>query len=306
MKLSTVLPISILLRCSRGAVLPKAETPCPYYRPDAELVEHGYIVVLREGHTLEKHFEQIGSDLSRDASRFHPITAINAYHARLDHDLVHQQIRFDPGVEFVEHDHKVQHHAPIEEGGYEELDPVPAKAGMVGAFLNRLGKLRPRDNWWHWQVVNRKKGAWYDAQKTFGKKTKSMWWWTSHDWQVLDGAGKGVDLYVLDTGIRLSHDDFQGRAINFRGEDTSPYVGRALATDFQGHGTHVAGIAAGVRGGMAPWANVVNVKIVCAPGEPVCDDADLGGVTQALSDITADVSNDFLFHDGIFCANPST
>lgn len=90
--------------------------------------------------------------------------------------------------------------------------------------------------------------------------------------------------------MRLSYNDFQGRAVHFRtGDATSPYVGGATADDKHGHGTHVGGIAAGVRGGMAPWATLVNVKIMCAYKEPGCQGGRNGGLTQAISDITSEV-----------------
>ncbi|KAK1488046.1 alkaline proteinase [Colletotrichum tamarilloi] len=49
-------------------------------------------------------------------------------------------------------------------------------------------------------------------------------------------AGTGTFAYVLDSGIRISHPDFQGRAI--KGTNVFPEV--AHDDDF-GHGTHVAG-----------------------------------------------------------------
>ncbi|KAF5027005.1 hypothetical protein F66182_880 [Fusarium sp. NRRL 66182] len=288
-----------------GTLVPRAEVPCPYHRPNAELIEDEYIVVLHQGHTIQQHFKHIGSDLTVNASMFYPIDAINGYRAKLSHELVHDRIRFDPGVEFVEHDHRISLIDPIEEGEDElpDDDSTQAKPGFSSCFvdsadsdylklrglMNRLRIFR-RDNWWHWQI-NHRTGAWYDAQKTFGKKHNPMWWWTKQKWEVLDGAGKGVNIYVIDTGVRLSHSDFQGRAIHFHLEDTSPYVGGATSDDKHGHGTHVAGIAAGVRGGMAPWGTIVNVKIMCADKEPGCQGGRGGGLTQAISDITTEHNN---------------
>lgn len=53
-----------------------------------------------------------------------------------------------------------------------------------------------------------------------------------------DRAGSNVDVYVMDSGILLSHPEFGGRArlgINLSGEPDEPQ-------DVSGHGTHVAGI----------------------------------------------------------------
>lgn len=66
---------------------------------------------------------------------------------------------------------------------------------------------------------------------------------TDQDFSPLDDvytwgpSGAGVDVYVLDTGIRTSHVEFDGRA-------TCPisYVaGEACSNDLNGHGTHCAG-----------------------------------------------------------------
>lgn len=52
-------------------------------------------------------------------------------------------------------------------------------------------------------------------------------------------TGAGVRAYVVDTGIRLTHSDFGGRAVT--GIDIVTRGGSA--TDCDGHGTHVAGTA---------------------------------------------------------------
>jgi subtilisin family serine protease len=40
-------------------------------------------------------------------------------------------------------------------------------------------------------------------------------------------AGTGVDIYILDTGVRVTHEQFEGRASYFKGlkpGDRSPYM----------------------------------------------------------------------------------
>ncbi|KAK1472408.1 alkaline proteinase [Colletotrichum cuscutae] len=68
-------------------------------------------------------------------------------------------------------------------------------------------------------------------------------------------AGTGTFAYVLDSGIRISHPDFQGRAI--KGTNVFPEV--AHDDDF-GHGTHVAGTIGSVQFGVAKNATLVDVK----------------------------------------------
>ncbi|CAE6427358.1 unnamed protein product [Rhizoctonia solani] len=68
-----------------------------------------------------------------------------------------------------------------------------------------------------------------------------------------DTAGKGVDVYVIDTGINTEHESFEGRASFGFAAQGQPKV------DDQGHGTHCAGTIASKDFGVAKAANVIAV-----------------------------------------------
>jgi subtilisin family serine protease len=73
-------------------------------------------------------------------------------------------------------------------------------------------------------------------------------------------AGRGVTAYVIDTGIRITHTDFGGRAaygVNYA--DNVP-------TDQNGHGTHCAGTIGGTKYGIAKNVNLIAVKVLNAQG----------------------------------------
>ncbi|KAJ4296184.1 hypothetical protein N0V90_006228 [Kalmusia sp. IMI 367209] len=67
--------------------------------------------------------------------------------------------------------------------------------------------------------------------------------------------GAGVDVYIVDTGVRVSHAVFGGRA-------TEGFSFTSTAADGDGHGTHVAGSAAGAKFGVAQNANIIAVKVL--------------------------------------------
>jgi len=85
-----------------------------------------------------------------------------------------------------------------------------------------------------------------------------------------DKTGKGVHVYVCDTGIRTTHEDFGGRAIpaiDMSSGTLKECNGDAsCAGDAQGHGTHCAGTVGGRTFGVAPQAWLHNVKVLSDSG----------------------------------------
>ncbi|MFD9613552.1 S8 family peptidase [Streptomyces sp. NPDC004288] len=73
-----------------------------------------------------------------------------------------------------------------------------------------------------------------------------------------DSAGDGVTAYVIDTGVRITHSEIAGRAVN--GYDAVD--GDAVAQDGNGHGTHVATTIAGTTYGVAKKAKIVAVRVL--------------------------------------------
>ncbi|WP_306337931.1 S8 family peptidase [Streptomyces sp. KL118A] len=73
-----------------------------------------------------------------------------------------------------------------------------------------------------------------------------------------DSAGTGVTAYVIDTGVRITHSEISGRAVN--GYDAVD--GDNTAQDGNGHGTHVATTIAGKTYGVAKKAKIVAVRVL--------------------------------------------
>lgn len=87
---------------------------------------------------------------------------------------------------------------------------------------------------------------------------------------ALDGSG--VDVYVLDSGLRATHEEFSGRVIP--GQNFAPDRSADDTSDCEGHGTHVTSLAAGTRFGVAKGASIIPVRIY--------DCTNSGSLSQAL------------------------
>ncbi|MFF9332314.1 S8 family peptidase [Streptomyces albogriseolus] len=104
-----------------------------------------------------------------------------------------------------------------------------------------------------------------------------------------DQAGEGVTAYVIDTGVRITHKDFEGRASHgYDAVDNDD-----SADDGNGHGTHVAATIAGAGHGVAKKAKVVAVRVL--------DDNGSGTTEQVVAGIDWVTEN----HKGPSVANMS-
>lgn len=91
-------------------------------------------------------------------------------------------------------------------------------------------------------------------------------------------TGEGVHVYVIDTGVRITHRDFEGRA--FHGYDAVDKD--EDSSDCQGHGTHVAGTIAGAKYGVAKKAKVYGVRVLGCSGN-----GSTSGVIAGIDWVTA-------------------
>ncbi|MEV0175950.1 S8 family peptidase [Streptomyces sp. NPDC050803] len=104
-----------------------------------------------------------------------------------------------------------------------------------------------------------------------------------------DSAGSGVTVYVIDTGVRITHSQISGRASY--GYDAVD--GDTTASDGNGHGTHVATTVAGTTYGVAKKANIVAVRVLNNSGSGTT-----AGVIAGIDWVTAN-------HSGPSVANMS-
>ena len=88
--------------------------------------------------------------------------------------------------------------------------------------------------------------------------------------------GAGVDIYIVDSGVYTGHNEFERRA-RF-GWAAPGYKWK----DGTGHGTHVAGIAAGKTYGVAKKAKIIAVRVLDDDG--ACDSKDIVDGFNWISD----------------------
>ncbi|KAG0294165.1 hypothetical protein BGZ96_001683 [Linnemannia gamsii] len=92
------------------------------------------------------------------------------------------------------------------------------------------------------------------------------------DYSYMSSAGADVDVYIIDSGVYEDHADFGGRATTI-----ANFVHSEPQGDTCGHGTHVAGIVAGRRYGVAKRARINAVKVLDSEGQ--------GSTSQVLAGI---------------------
>lgn len=76
------------------------------------------------------------------------------------------------------------------------------------------------------------------------------------------GTGTGVKAFIIDTGIRASHQEFGGRVVSGY---TAISDGNGT-NDCNGHGTHVAGTVGGTTWGVAKGVTLVPVRVLDCTG----------------------------------------
>ena len=103
---------------------------------------------------------------------------------------------------------------------------------------------------------------------------------------TLDGTG--IDVVIVDSGIQADHPEFQDAAGASRVQQIDWFTASGVAgtmptahyTDYDGHGTHVAGTVAGKTYGWAKNAKIYSIKLLPGPTDP-----NVGMSETAMADV---------------------
>ncbi|KAF2231438.1 subtilisin-like protein [Viridothelium virens] len=244
-----------------------AQQPAPYQRPEgSDLIDDNYFVRLKPGYTFDQHWTKIGMNLSQTDPDFVDLSNMNGYAAKIDNSTLHDVIRHDPGVANVEHDHWVQANFDTDHGFTKGSVKQRGKRWIKEVMQNL--------NWPAYMITSRTK----QSNIQGGKYRYNV--------DTVGSPGKGVDIYILDSGIHISHQAFEGRASHFNGASQTPYCPRGDKTmddNIRGHGTKVASLAMGAEFSVSQ-ANAINVKIWCGKDDNESAPASL--LAKAISDVT--------------------
>ncbi|KAG5957555.1 hypothetical protein E4U58_005862 [Claviceps cyperi] len=161
---------------------------------------------------------------------------------------------------------------------------LDADDGLI-ADINRANEVAyvEADQWMHTSGIisqaNAPLGLQRLSQKVRAAKGKGSY--------VFDeSAGEGIMVYVVDTGVRISHEDFQGRAsygANFVDGGPDGQL-NSNASDDNGHGSHVAGTIASTTYGVAKRASLTAIKVLNSKGEGP-NSGILAGLQFVLQDV---------------------
>jgi len=205
----------------------------PLLHADSKMaVPNQYIVVLHPTTSLverDAHVSllkaQIAESAAAEVTGVFGILDLVGYFARLTPELL-KQILENPQVKYVEQDQVMSITAAVEA---EDEAPL-AVITQVGATWG-LDRIDQRDLPLNQQFI-------YDTK-----------------------AGTGVDAYIVDTGLLITHTQFGGRA-----SAVFTAITTEANTDLNGHGTHVGGTVAGTTYGVAKGATLYAVKVLAGSG----------------------------------------
>jgi len=198
----------------------------------AQVIPGSYIVILKDGLGVidrDAHISKLTDRISdtnatdSDVSFRYNIGSLIGFAARLNKDLLAEQLAH-PNVKYVECDQ-------VFSINYQQEARSPMATVTQSGSTWGISRVSKRD----------------------------LPYGTTYIYNSV--AGNGVDVYVIDTGILTTHNDFGGRAAAVYNAITGE-----SGQDLNGHGTHCAGTIGGTTYGVAKQVALKAVKVLSASG----------------------------------------
>ncbi len=216
------------LELSTTFASPQSPPRAPLFAANAADKIAGQYIIVFKGDTREPAMRQVTERAATTLGGtvlYEYRAALQGFAAKLDKKAV-RQLRKNPRIAFIEQDKRVSINDRFDPG----ISPSPLDTAQPNATwgLDRIDQRNlPLDNVYNY-VPN----------------------------------GTGVNAYVIDTGIRITHTDFGGRA--YSGYDA---IGDGNGTnDCNGHGTHVAGTIGSATYGVAKNVKLYAVRVLGCDG----------------------------------------
>eukprot|EP01065_Artemidia_motanka_P023209 TRINITY_DN276_c0_g1_i4.p1 TRINITY_DN276_c0_g1~~TRINITY_DN276_c0_g1_i4.p1 ORF type:complete len:415 (+),score=135.52 TRINITY_DN276_c0_g1_i4:82-1326(+) len=217
--------------------------PSPGFLGKPEPIQGEYIVVMRQSVSAESHAGLVSRYGARRFAIGSGLKSFRAMHAKLSKAQV-EDVLAHPDVDYVEQNQVMR----------------------IAETANATKRISCPDTQGEPLSWGQKRVTTQSAADVASEYAHDATW------------GAGVDVYVLDTGVRITHEEFEGS----RAKWGANFAGGA-DTDNNGHGTHCAGTIAGKTYGVAKGATVVGVKVLGDSGSGSYDGI-ISGIEWAVSE----------------------
>ncbi|KAF4335065.1 alkaline protease (oryzin) [Fusarium beomiforme] len=243
-----------------------------------------YIITLKseiKAPSVKTHLKWVGDIHKRSLEKrdgdngvektFETEAGFHGYSGTFD-DVTVEQIKKRPEVARVEPDRRVKLTWNVSKRQEQPAEPEqPADGSQDGEDTeNEDGDDHLENKLEKRSEIDQKSSTW--GLGTISHRSKGYQNYLYHK-----QSGTDSFAYVVDSGIRITHQEFQGRALYgwtaFRKDNV----------DRLGHGTHVAGTIAGKTFGVAKKAKVISVKVF--QGDSSDLSVILNGLEWAVNDI---------------------
>lgn len=240
-----VFSIAVIVAFLVSSVEPKGDMKCP---ESSETQSDGdmdrYIVMLESDTTVQDHYDMMTTCYKKEIKKVKPNKPNGESSVKMNHDTL---MDFSAG----------------ELKGYSGMFTssfVKSLAKMNGvSYVEKERKVRinyaiPQNFTLYRREVD-------DSPTPNDDRIDQAKFPLNGEYEFPDSAGEGVNIFVIDTGIRTTHNEFEDRA-----KVGGSFCDGCNDDDENGHGTHVASIAGGKTLGVARKANLIAIRVLDAKG----------------------------------------